>query len=347
MTLTRSPRVSGWIIRVGSLSIRLAPRVFWVGLTLCVMLVALASWALLHGTIAVTGGQVIAAIFGDGEASIVRTVRDRRLPRLITAICVGGALGIARAFFQSVSRNALGSPDIIGFTSGAAAGAVTQLVLFNGGMVATAISAVAGGVVTASAVYLLARRDGVTGGLRLVLVGIGVGAIASAITNLHIVRAGLYRAQSAQQWLAGALVGRGWTHAVSMFVVLVALAVPVVVIARRLTYLELGDDLAAGLGMRTERTRLAAVAVGIGLTSTAVAATGPIAFIALAAPQLIIRLYRKDGVHPGGAFGMGAVLLVAADLLSMSVDIGLRTPVGTVTALLGGMYLIWLLARRV
>ncbi|MBB6389845.1 FecCD family ABC transporter permease [Microbacterium thalassium] len=344
--LGRRSITGAWVVSAGPITVRIRPRSFWVGIAAIAVLLAAGLVTLTHGTLALSPAEVVAALFGQGEAPAVRTVQGRRLPRLITAATVGGALGIAGAVFQSVSRNALGSPDIIGFTSGAAAGAVIQVTVFGGDVVATALSAIAGGLVTALLVYGLARRGGITGGLRLVLVGIGVGAIASAITALFVVRAELDRAVSAQQWLAGSLLGRGWPHAWSVTVAVLVLIVPIVIVARRLTLIEMGDDLAGSIGVRVERTRFIAVILGVLLTGVAVAATGPIAFIALAAPQIVGRLVRSGGVHVLTSALLGAILLVTADLLSQAVDIGLRTPVGTVTALLGGVYLVWMLARR-
>ncbi|ACZ30480.1 transport system permease protein [Xylanimonas cellulosilytica DSM 15894] len=346
MTITRSAVVPGWIVTTGPVTVRVAPRTVAVGAVLAIILLAAALVTLTSGTLDLSPGEVVAALAGQGDDRAVRTVQGRRLPRLLTALLVGGALGAGGAVFQSLSRNALASPDVIGLTSGASTGAVVQLVLLDGGMLATALSAVGGGLLTALVVYILARRDGTSGGMRLVLVGIGIGAVCSAITWLLLVRAELDQAVTAQQWLAGSLLGRGWPHVWSIGGAVVVLVPALVVVARRLTLMEMGDDLAAGLGVRVERTRLLGVVLGVVLTGAAVAATGPLAFVALAAPQVVRRLTRQTGVPVGGAFLVGGTLLVLADLLAQNVDLGLRTPVGTVTALLGGLYLIWLLARR-
>lgn len=344
--LRRRSITGAWILTFGPVTLRVRPRAFWFGLIAFALLLAVGVVTLSVGTLALSPGQVVAALFGSGEDAAVRTVHGRRLPRLLTAAAVGGALGIAGAIFQSVSRNALGSPDIIGFTAGASAGAVIAVTVFDAGVWTTAAAAIVGGLVTAIVVYGLARRGGITGGLRLVLVGIGVGAIASAVTSLFVVRTELDRAVSAQQWLAGSLIGRGWPHAWIVMITVAVLVVPLIIVGRRLTVLEMGDDLAAAVGIRVERTRFVAVILGVLLTGVAVAATGPIAFVALAAPQIAGRFIRHSGVHVVGSLLLGAILLVLADLLAQSIEIGLRTPVGTVTALLGGLYLVWLLARR-
>ncbi|ACQ78406.1 transport system permease protein [Beutenbergia cavernae DSM 12333] len=334
------------VLRAGAFSVRVTPRLLVVGAALGVVALAAGVLTMLHGTLALSPAEVLQALGGTGEEAAVRSVRGRRLPRLLTAFMVGGSLGVAGAVFQSLSRNALGSPDVIGFTTGAATGAVVQIVLFDGGVLPTAIAAVAGGVATALVVYLLARKDGVAGGLRLVLVGIGVGAILGAVTSFLLVRASIDDATTVQQWTAGSLTGRGWPHALSVTAAVVVLVPMLMLAARRLTLIEMGDDAAGALGIGVERQRFTALLLAVALTGVATAATGPIAFVALAAPQIVRRLTRRGGVVVLPSFFMGATLLVLADLLSQALDVGLRTPVGLVTSLLGGLYLVWLLARR-
>lgn len=334
------------VVRLGPLSLRIRARVLWLGAALVLLLVGIALVSIMAGTIRLTPGEVIHALLGQGEEGVVRTVQRRRLPRLLVALLVGGALGVAGALFQSLSRNALGSPDVIGFTSGAATGAIVAIILFDADVQHTAVAAVVGAVLTAALVYLLARREDSSGGLRLVLVGVGIGAQAGALTSFLVANADLAVASNAQTWLAGSVLGRGWEY-VQYLAPALALLVPVAMWLRlRLTLAEMGDDLATGLGIAVERTRFAAVVVGVVLTGIAVSATGPISFVALAAPQIVRRLARGGGVHVGLSFLMGAVLLAVADLISQTLDVGLSTPVGTVASLLGGLYLIWLLARR-
>jgi iron complex transport system permease protein len=322
------------------------PRLLFVGTLLLLAVLVVGTVTLLTGTIELTVGEVVAAVFGQGDDRTLRTVQGRRLPRLLTALLVGGSLGVAGSVFQSLSRNALGSPDIIGFTTGAATGAVVQIVLFDGGVVQVAMSAIAGGVLTALVVYTLARKDGITGGMRLVLVGIGVGAILAAVTSFLVVRADINDAETVQRWEAGSLIGRGWPHAVSVAVAVAVLLPAIMVCARRITYVEMGDDSAHALGIPVETYRFAVLVIAVTLTGVAVAATGPIAFIALAAPQIVRRITRRGGVIVIPSFLMGAALLACADLITQRIDFGMPAPVGLVTSVIGGVYLIWLLARR-
>lgn len=333
-------------LRIGSLSLRWRPRTALVCVALAGAALALAVVLLGTGTLAFAPAEVIAALFGRSENPMAeRVIWGLRLPRLVTAACVGAALGMAGAIFQSISRNALGSPDIIGFTTGAATGAIVQIILFGADPLAVALAAVLSGMATAALVFLLALKGRVTGGYRLVLVGIGVGATLSGVNTILLVASDLDRSISAQIWLAGSLAARSWSHAAPAALGLV-LIVPVALLnARRLALLEMGDEAASQLGVPVERTRLAMVMTAVGLTAMATAAAGPIAFIALAGPQLARRLCRAPDVPllPGAA--MGAVLLLAADLVSQRVPSGLNLPIGLTTGLLGGIYLLWRLVR--
>lgn len=333
-------------LRIGSLSLRWRPRTALVCAALAGAALALAVVLLGTGTLAFAPAEVVAALFGRGENPMAeRVIWGLRLPRVVTAACVGAALGMAGAIFQSISRNALGSPDIIGFTTGAATGAIVQIILFGADPFAVALAAVLSGMATAALVFLLALKGRVTGGYRLVLVGIGVGATLSGVNTILLVASDLDRSISAQIWLAGSLAARSWSHAAPAALGLV-LIVPVALLnARRLALLEMGDEAASQLGVPVERTRLAMVMTAVGLTAMATAAAGPIAFIALAGPQLARRLCRAPDVPllPGAA--MGAVLLLAADLVSQRVPSGLNLPIGLTTGLLGGIYLLWRLVR--
>jgi iron complex transport system permease protein len=238
-----------------------------------------------------------------------------------------------------------GSPDIIGFTTGAATGAIVQIILFGADPLAVSLAAALSCMATAALVFLLALKARVTGGYRLVLMGIGVGATLTGINTMLLVASDLDRSVSAQLWLAGSLTARNWSHAVPAALGLVLIVPIVLLYARRLALLEMGDDAASQLGVAVERTRLAMVMTAVGLTAMATAATGPIAFIALAGPQLARRLCRSPDVPLISGAAMGALLLLAADLISQRFPSGLNLPIGLTTGLLGGLYLLWRLTR--
>ncbi|WP_217133919.1 FecCD family ABC transporter permease [Leucobacter chinensis] len=348
MTAVRQPSiVSGSVLGRRGLTLRVRPRVLAVSAIVGAILLALIVATIMLGTKPLSVPELVSVFTGEARPSLSRSVLGRRIPRAFTALCVGALLGISGAVFQSLSKNPLGSPDIIGFTAGAATGAVFQIVVLRGGMLATAIAAVIGGLVTALIVYFLARRDGVTGGLRLVLVGIGVGAVVSALSSLLIARANVTDAMLAQLWSAGSLTGRGWQHATATIIALVVLAPLLGWLGRDLALIEMGDDSAAAIGVRVERTRFIALLLAVMAAAVATAAAGPIAFIAFASGQIARRLVQVPGVLVGLSALVGAFLLVAADLLTQNLDLGMRTPVGLITSVLGGAYLLWLLARRI
>lgn len=340
-TAPRPPR--GVVLRTRrGLSIRLDGRAAAVGLTL--VLLALGTGVLLVGVgnAALSPGEVLRTLAGGGTAAQEFIVHELRLPRVLVALLVGLALGMAGAVFQAISRNPLGSPDIIGFTQGSAAGALTTIVLFQGSSVAVAGGSVAGGLVTGVAVYLLSWRGGIHG-YRLVLIGIGAAAMLAAVNGYLLTQAEIVDAARAVMWLTGSLNGRGWDEYGPLLVACLLLVPLVLSQGRPLRQLEMGDDSARALGVRVERTRLVLLAGSVLLTAAATAAAGPIAFVALTAPQLARRLTRASGPNLLPAGAMGALLVVAADFVAQAAFGSRELPVGAVTGVLGGGYLLWLL----
>ncbi|RFU85695.1 hypothetical protein DY218_16075 [Streptomyces triticagri] len=297
------------------------------------------------GRYSLTPVEVVETLAGGGPPGAEFIVLDLRLPRALDAILVGFAMGMSGAVFQSLSRNPLGSPDIIGFGNGASAGALVAIIMFDLGSAQTALGAVVGGCLTAAAVYLLAWKRGVHG-YRLVLVGIGASAVLGSATSFLYVRAEIGKAAQAATWMVGSLNGRGWSDVTIAAIGLIVLVPVILANARRLTLLEMGDDTAAALGVRPERSRVTLLAAGTGLTAMAVAAAGPIPFIALAAPQLARRVTRSAGPNVLPAAWMGAVLVGAADLLTQRISSSALLPVGVVSGVGGGVYLAWLLLRE-
>ncbi|WP_428927778.1 FecCD family ABC transporter permease [Marinibacterium sp. SX1] len=333
------------VLRRGGISLLWRPRSLRVCLVLGLALLGLAIVLLGTGTIRLSPAQVLAGLLGDpGEPMITRVIQRLRLPRVLTALLVGAALGLAGAAFQSLSRNALGSPDVIGFTTGAATGAITAIILFQATPLQTALAAILSGMGTALAVLLLARRGGgdtaAGGGYRLILVGIGAGAILGGVNTGLMLKGGLDQVMAAQVWLAGSLNGRSWAHVWPALAGLVVFAPILLAQSRRLSLLEMGADTARQLGVRVGATRLWVVLAAVGLTSVATAATGPVAFIALAGPQIARRLTRAPGVPMVAGAMTGALLLMAADLLGQAAPLALNLPVGLTTGFLGGLYLI-------
>lgn len=329
----------------GGLSFRLDVRAFTVVVLL--LAVALAAGVVLIGTgdFPMSAADVLRTLVGEGDAGQELIVNELRLPRVLVGLLVGASLGLGGALFQSVSRNPLGSPDVLGLTQGATAGALTVIVLFSGTANQVALGALVGGLVTGFAIYVLAWKRGVHG-YRLVLVGIGVAAIVTAVNGYLLTKSDIVDAARAVVWMTGSLSGRDWDQ-VWPLLALCAVLVPLVLAhSGALRMMEMGDDVSYALGVRVERVRLLLMLSAVLLTASATAAAGPVSFVALTAPQLARRLTRAPGPNLVAAMCMGAALLVGADWVSQRAFGADQLPVGVVTGVLGGVYLLWLLVTE-
>ena len=336
---------SSLVVRRASWSVRVHLRSIVIGLALVVATLVIAIWSIMVGDFPLSVRQVLRAVLGDGGEDAEFIVQTLRLPRALTAMMVGAALGMSGAVFQSIARNPLGSPDIIGFESGAAAGAVVMITAFDASNAQVAAGAVAGGLITALLVYALAYQRGLAAS-RLVLVGIGIGFAASAAVDFMITRAQIYDVQRAAVWLTGSLNGRTWDHVRTIGLALLVLAPLIVLAQRSLDRLELGDDTAAALGVRVGRTKLFLILLAVGLAALAVAAAGPIVFVAFVSAPIARRLTSTPGACVVPAACVGALVTTAADLAARRVFAPTEFPVGIATAVVGAPYLLWLLARR-
>ncbi|MDY3694446.1 MAG: iron chelate uptake ABC transporter family permease subunit [Proteus mirabilis] len=335
------------ICQLGTWSWIFPPKDIIIAFILFLLMISLAFFALTTGKFPIEFSTLIDIVVGQSEGGIKeKIVMDIRLPRLLTAMGVGAALGISGAIFQSISRNVLGSPDVIGFTTGAATGALLQIIIFNGTVVDIAISTLIGGMATALIVYLLSLKNGVMSGYTMILIGIGVGAILHAFNGLLLVKGNIDNAIMANLWLAGSLNARTWQHVYPTFIGLLILVPLIIFYAKSLTLMEMGDDMAQQLGVHVGRVRWVMIFSAVLLASLATASAGPIAFVALAAPQLVIRLSHSGKLPIVGSALMGALLLLSADVLSQSLPINITMPVGLMTGVIGGLYLLWLLTRK-
>ncbi|GAA2508334.1 FecCD family ABC transporter permease [Streptomyces longisporus] len=329
----------------GGLSVRLDVRAATVVALL--LLAALTASVLLIGTgdFPISAGDVLKTLAGGGNAGQEFIVNELRLPRVLVGLLVGASLGLGGALFQAVTRNPLGSPDVLGLGQGATAGALVMIVLFSGSAAQVTLGALVGGLATGLAIYLLAWKRGVHG-YRLVLVGIGVSAIVTAVNGYLLTVSDIVDAARAVVWMTGSLSGRDWAQ-VRPLLWLCAVLVPLVLAnARALRMMEMGDDVSNALGVRVERVRALLMVAAVLLTATATAAAGPVSFVALTAPQLARRLTRSPGPNLLSSLCMGAALLVSADWISQRAFGADQLPVGVVTGVLGGVYLLWLLVTE-
>ncbi|ASN18775.1 iron-enterobactin ABC transporter permease [Arthrobacter sp. YN] len=333
------------LLRNRSLSLRFDVRSILVCIPLILAALTVAVISLATGDYDVSVQQVLQAFTGDAPGLAQTIVMEWRLPRVLAALVFGAALGMSGGIFQSMTRNPLGSPDIIGFNTGAYTGALIVMLTLGGGYLGIAAGALVGGILTALAVYLLAYRRG-SQGFRLIIVGIGISAMLAAFNHWLILQAELEAALAAAVWGAGSLNGIAWEQAAPAAVVVVVVGLATLAAARRMQLLEMGDDAARALGVRAEPTRLLLLVLGVALTAAVTAVAGPIAFVALAAPQLARRLTRSAGITLVPSAVMGAFLLVASDLAAQRLFAPIQLPVGVVTVCIGGIYLVWLLARE-
>jgi len=337
-------------VRRARLSGRVPVRVVVVSAVLLAVATAVALVAITVGDYPLSLGDVATALTGGGEPFARMIVLEWRLPIAIAALLFGALLGVGGAIFQSLTRNPLGSPDVIGFDAGSyTAVVVTMLVLGTRGYWPVAVAAVVGGLVTALVVYVLAYRRGLQG-FRLIVVGIGVSAVLGSVNSYLVTRADVDDAMAVGFWGAGSVARVTWASLTPSLLIGAGVVLAAALLARELRRLELGDDAAVTQGGRPGAARLGLVVTGVATVALVTAAAGPIAFVALVAPQLARRLTRSPGVSLLAAAGMGAVVLTAAHLLTLTIAQAYRpVPIGLVTVCLGGLYLIWLLiheARR-
>lgn len=329
----------------GKVSQRLDLRALTIAGVVLAIAIAVALVTLASGEFQVAIPDVVGALFGQATARIHMVVVEWRLPRTSLALIMGAALGMSGAIFQSLTRNPLGSPDVIGFDSGAYTGALVVIIVLKGTFYAVAGGALLGGIATALVVYVLAWRGGVQG-FRLIIVGIGISAMLNSLNTYLLIRADLEVAMSAAIWGAGSLNGMTLERLAQVSAVLAILVPAALFISRPMRQLEMGDDAARSLGVNAEWTRLGMTVIGVALSATVTAAAGPIAFVALAAPQIAARLTRSAGVALLPAAATGALLLAVADYLAQRAFAPTQLPVGIVTVCIGGVYFAWLLMRE-
>ncbi|AFA71699.1 putative FecCD-family membrane transport protein [Gordonia polyisoprenivorans VH2] len=292
--------------------------------------------------------DVAQVVVGGGDRIDRVTVLDWRMPRVLVGLGVGVALGAAGAITQSLARNPLASPDLLGVSMGASAAAVTMLVLLPAGLVIGGVTvgtlgaAFLGGILVSVVITALAYRGGLES-TRLVLIGVGVNALASAVISLMLVQSRLAQAADVVSWLTGSLEARTWGQVVPLWIT-IGVGMSLIALAAfdfRVTHL--GDAVSRALGVPVRTTLLLLWIPAVVMTAATVAAAGPITFVALAAPQLARLLYRSPTPPVIGSALVAAALVLYADLLARYA-LG-SAPVGIVTSALGAPFLLVLLIR--
>lgn len=338
----RAVRVKHGVIRVH----RRSAIVVTLGL---VFLSCLALYSLTLGDYGLGVADSLRRLTGDGGPSEdylgVYFVQSVRLPRVVCAVAVGASLAIAGRIFQTISGNPLGSPDVVGLSAGSATGALVAIIILGASPAATGTGALIGGLVSGALVLVCSGGTRVTG-IRVVLVGIGCSAALRALNSLLIVKAPLEAAQRAQLWSAGSLNGVTFVRAFPLIVGLGILGLSCVCAAASIGLLAMGDDVATGLGVRVRVVRVSAIVSAIVLVALATAVAGPVAFVALSAPHIAARLCGGGRVGVVSSAVVGAALVLSADVVAQRIVAPAELPVGVVTGVLGGLYLLWILTRE-
>ncbi|MFD5937758.1 FecCD family ABC transporter permease [Streptomyces griseus] len=314
-----------------------------VAASLVVLLAAVCVVYLCVGETFVAPGEVVKVILGQ-PSSAELVVGTLRLPRMVVGLLVGAAFGIAGALIQTVARNPLASPDIIGISQGASALTVGAMTFGITSYTVLPYLSVVGGIAAAALVYVFAWRGGLHA-TRFVLIGIGFAIALRSVTTLFLTKGDYLVAQQAQIWMTGSLNGRGWSEAAPIGWTLVVLLPAIAWAARAQRTVTMDDDTATALGVRLGRVRLGLVALGVVLASVATGTAGPVDFVALLAPQVARRLTRTAQIPLLSSALLGAVIVVLGDLLARKLFSPTELPVGVLTAAVGAPYLIWLIIR--
>lgn len=331
----------GVVLRV---RLRRDSRVAAVTAALAVACFAVFCLSLSVGKVDVPVPDVLRTLVGAGDGGTTFIVNALRLPRALVAVLAGAAFGLSGAIFQSLVRNPLASPDVIGITAGASAAAVIAILSWGLSGFPVSVAAFLGALGVAAAIYALSWRGGVTG-YRMVLVGIAMAAIMTSVVSYLLTRSEVYDAHQAMIWLTGSLNAKTWPT-VRILAGCLAVLIPLALLAGRLLRgLQLGDDMAWALGVPVERSRLALVGVAVALAAVATAAAaGPVPFVAFVAGPIARRLVGDNGLGLVPAALVGAVVMAASDVIAQHAVPGVEFPVGVVTAIVGAPYLLWLLA---
>ncbi|MCM3656279.1 iron chelate uptake ABC transporter family permease subunit [Agromyces mediolanus] len=332
-------------LRCGPIAVAVRTRSLAVAAALLAAIAVLTIAALGLGTYPLTPDAVLGTLFGGGDALDRTVVLEWRLPRTLAACALGALFAIAGALFQTVTRNPLASPDVLGLSNGAFTGMLLTVVFFSASWPLMTAGSVVGGLATAGLIWVLSRH-GAGQSFRLIVIGIGVAAILASANTWMLLEVELDTAMFASAWGAGSLNGVTAGALGGAVVASLPLVLSLVLLTPRLRQLDLGDDVAHASGAHPARTRAFSLLIAVGLVSIATAVAGPIAFIALAAPQIARRLAGAPSLSLTLSALVGAFLLLASDVVAQHV-LPVTLPVGVVTVSVGGAYLVAVLIQEI
>lgn len=330
-------------VRKAGVAVRINIRALKIAGIAAVVLAVLMVWAVTLGSFVIPFDEVILAVAGRGTEDTEMVVRTLRLPRVIVAVLIGGCLAISGTIFQGIARNPLVSPDIIGINSGATLFAMAGII-FGIGSTLVPVAAFAGAVMAAMSIYALSWKNGISMN-RLILVGIGVGAVVSAGSTYLTVKFPIEIVRPAVVWSMGSFYATTWEDVVLLAITLTVLAPVSIILMESLRTLQYGDVMTRSLGIPLERTRLALMLVGCALAAISVALAGPIGFIALIVPHMVRMIV---GPPTGSVLVfttlLGGIMLLASDIVAQHM-LPITLPVGVITGAVGAPYFLFLLYR--
>lgn len=307
------------------------------------MAVALSAEILVGGTADIPHDEILPALAGEGSALADFVIVQTRLPRGLTALLVGALFGLSGSLYQRLFSNVLATPDIIGVSAGASAGAVAVIIGAGAGGIAVQGGAIAGALLAAALIFGLSwsRRSAT---YRLILIGIGIGACFTALTSYLLTIADSMASTRAVRWMIGSLSGAEWSDVGTLAITFAVGLTGAALLAPALSTIGFGDSLAAALGTRVRTTRVLTLLSGAALAAVAASVAGPIAFIALVSGPIAARILLGAGPLPAAL--VGATLLAAADFAAQTAPLISPVPTGVLTGVIGAPILIILLLTR-
>lgn len=316
-------------------------RMISVTLILLALTVGLCTIMLLYGKTNYPLSVVLKVLGGEQIQGASFTIGTLRLPRMLCGLLVGLAFGIAGNTFQTMLRNPLASPDIIGITSGCSIAAVFCILVLRMSGSSVSIAAVISGLIVSTLIYLLSKGSGFSGG-RLILIGIGIQSMINALISFLLLKSSQYDVPSALRWLSGSLNGMSMKDVPGLFIVVVLFVGIILLLTKHLQILELGDEFATTLGVKINLVRIILILSSVFLIAFATAVTGPIAFVAFLAGPIASKLVGPGAPNVLASGLVGALLVLGADMIGQFV-FSTRFPVGVITGILGAPYMLFLL----
>jgi len=318
----------------------------WIVVTsiLAVLSVVLCCAMLMLGNKIYPVQDVLRALTGEKIKGVSFAVNTIRLPRMLAGLMAGFAFGIAGHTFQTMLRNPLANPNVIGITSGSGAAAVFCITMLHASDTVISIASVIAGLVTTIIIYLLSNNGRSFSIGRLILIGIGIQAMLDAVISYLMLKSAQYDLPVVMRWLSGSLNGSKMNELPPLVITIVIFAPIIIMLGKHLSILELGEQSATSLGVNTNKTRIALIVSAVIMITIATSITGPIAFVAFLSGPIAKRLVGAgfSGAIPAGL--VGVILVLASDLIGQFA-FETRFPVGIITGILGAPYLIYLLIR--